>query len=626
MRRILLLLTLSGALLGQPIPPPSGSGTGISACSTTPPTTGTAGSFCSTPAGLYQCQNGGSACTTAAQWALIGPEVRGLLTVTRTSPTQLAVGAGCSLVTPCKVRVGTTVYTLTDTALVTISDGTGTAYIWIDTSGVINVGHNLTVACARSVCSSATGFPDLDAFPAWTWTATSGIWDATGGTDWTAMYTIDEPILPGDGVLIVSTTGSLTIAADETVLPRKFAVTAAPGAISGNLAGDLAWWHDATHDNLYECSAAADTAAPACSAVVTAGGGSAGWILVNGGGGSMTWPGSPGIAIYSGSGAWGTSLTAPSGTTVGTTDQQTLTNKTLTNPSLGAGSGMTISIPNAGATGTTQYKTAKLTGAPSTAVIGSTSDTSGIVGIVVGGAGTTGSAEVARAGEAARAFDGATTAGHYVQLSSSVNGDCTDAGATYPTSGQVLGFVLSTIGSAGNATVLLRPDIQATTGGGGGSITVNGSGSGTNLSNTTPAAGTGYTNVTFQISGANMSAEIQRQLTATFLLCAGGCYAGETTNWKWSAPFALTFTGCVIDAATYPTGAAVTVDLLKGGTTTIFSSTVPTLAGGSSVYSTDTGMAANAAFTQGQYLIASVLTAGSTVAGQFVNLVCTATY
>jgi hypothetical protein len=167
----------------------------------------------------------------------------------------------------------------------------------------------------------------------------------------------------------------------------------------------------------------------------------------------------------------------------------------------------------------------------------------------------------------------------------------------------------------------------ANAGGGGTSVNVNGSSiSSPNFNSTTPAAGTGYTNVAFQVSGSNVSADIQRELTATFLVCAGGCYVGETTNWKWTAPFALTFTGCVIDAVTYPTGAAVTVDLLKGGTTTIFSSAVPTLAASSSAFSTDTGMAANAAFTQGQYLIASVLTAGSTIAGQFVNVVCTATY
>lgn len=51
------------------------SGSGISACSTTPPTAGAANSFCSTSTGLYQCQNGVSACTTAIQFALIGPGI-----------------------------------------------------------------------------------------------------------------------------------------------------------------------------------------------------------------------------------------------------------------------------------------------------------------------------------------------------------------------------------------------------------------------------------------------------------------------------------------------------------------------------------------------------------------------
>ncbi|MDR3723304.1 MAG: hypothetical protein P4K83_02290 [Terracidiphilus sp.] len=47
------------------------------------------------------------------------------------------------------------------------------------------------------------------------------------------------------------------------------------------------------------------------------------------GGGSMSWPSSAGIPVYGGSNAWGTSLTAPSGAIVGTSDTQTLTNKTI---------------------------------------------------------------------------------------------------------------------------------------------------------------------------------------------------------------------------------------------------------------------------------------------------------
>lgn len=113
-----------------------------------------------------------------------------------------------------------------------------------------------------------------------------------------------------------------------------------------------------------------------------------------------------------------------------------------------------VSIPNASGTGTTLNSLAKLTGAPSTAVLTATTDTTGAVGVVVSGAGTTGNALIARAGQATCNFDGATTAGDYVINSATVAGDCLDTGsAVFPSSGQVIGRVLSSIGSAGTAAI-----------------------------------------------------------------------------------------------------------------------------------------------------------------------------
>src|SRR5579872_1382544 len=106
--------------------------------------------------------------------------------------------------------------------------------------------------------------------------------------------------------------------------------------------------------------------------------------------------------------------------------------------------GTIATIPN-NSSGTTIYKLVSLTSAPSTVITTTAGATSGVVGIVIAGAGTAGNATVQQtASSVSCVFDGATTAGHYVQISATINGDCTDAGATLPSSGQLLGTVLST--------------------------------------------------------------------------------------------------------------------------------------------------------------------------------------
>ncbi len=119
------------------------------------------------------------------------------------------------------------------------------------------------------------------------------------------------------------------------------------------------------------------------------------------------------------------------------------------------GGALVTEMANAGTTGTTLNALAKLTGAPSTAVMAATSDTGGVLGVVNANAGTTcaagtsGKACIVTKGPGTCNFDGAVTAGDYVQISATTAGDCHDAGATYPTSGQVLGRVLVSNGSAG---------------------------------------------------------------------------------------------------------------------------------------------------------------------------------
>ncbi|HWB82787.1 MAG TPA: hypothetical protein VG675_01520 [Bryobacteraceae bacterium] len=166
----------------------------------------------------------------------------GDLNVARTSATTLTVGANCSVATPCNVRVGGVVYSIINPATVTLSAGTGTAYLYVSVSGVLTAGHNLTLTCSAGCAaqSGITGFP-LNSVPLYTWTATSGTWDATGGADSRAFLSA-KALTAGTGIIAVDAGPQTTIAVDSATVPTYLTAAATldfPSIATGACAADL---------------------------------------------------------------------------------------------------------------------------------------------------------------------------------------------------------------------------------------------------------------------------------------------------------------------------------------------------------------------------------------------------
>jgi fibronectin-binding autotransporter adhesin len=111
-----------------------------------------------------------------------------------------------------------------------------------------------------------------------------------------------------------------------------------------------------------------------------------------------------------------------------------------------------LHVQNCTTTGTTQNKLVSLIsggagggGALFCATTTPAASTSGVIGLCVSGCGNSGTATIQQVGQATCVVDGSIAAQfNYLKVSSSVAGDCSDAGSTYPTSGQVIGFATGT--------------------------------------------------------------------------------------------------------------------------------------------------------------------------------------
>lgn len=116
----------------------------------------------------------------------------------RTSGTVLTVLPNAAAGTPYGFVIGTT-YNFTTPATATISAGTGDAYEYVDSGGVLSVGHNgLTVSCSGcTAVASITDFPEGSVHIG-KWHATSGTWDTSGGTNYIGVASTTR--ITGSGV------------------------------------------------------------------------------------------------------------------------------------------------------------------------------------------------------------------------------------------------------------------------------------------------------------------------------------------------------------------------------------------------------------------------------------------
>jgi hypothetical protein len=144
----------------------------------------------------------------------------GDLAAVRTSSTVLSIGVGCAAASPCNVRFGYQVYSIANSATATVGgSGIGTAYVYLNNSGTLMVGNNLTVTCSAGCTQQAgiTSFPP-NVLPLYTWTATNGTWDITGGRDQRAFLSA-KTLAAGQGIVVTEAPGQSTLAVDNGVIP-----------------------------------------------------------------------------------------------------------------------------------------------------------------------------------------------------------------------------------------------------------------------------------------------------------------------------------------------------------------------------------------------------------------------
>ena len=187
-------------------------------CGTTAPTTlgGTAGvdAYINTSNGnFYICTVTGTPCGSGGSgWILqTGGSVVNACAVTQPTATTLSIAAGASASSPCQWRYGTQTWSVVAPVIITWSAGTGTIYVYGDSSGGLDVAiGTMTISCATGcTTNTGTGFPVtlVQPTPIWIWTVNSSGFISGGGTQ---QYSIGTSVYSVTGAIVSSVTTTAT--------------------------------------------------------------------------------------------------------------------------------------------------------------------------------------------------------------------------------------------------------------------------------------------------------------------------------------------------------------------------------------------------------------------------------
>lgn len=165
------------------------------------------------------------------------------LAVSYQTPTTLIIGSTCSVTLPCNARIGSTVFSFSSSATVTVQGGSGSIYFYVANNGLVMVASTaVTVACT-SGCTALNGlggFPP-NSIPLGNWTVSNSVIDITGGHDNRAFLST-KSLSSGLGMVVLDSGTQTTLSVNAALIPTYLAAAgslAFPVIGSGTCSSEL---------------------------------------------------------------------------------------------------------------------------------------------------------------------------------------------------------------------------------------------------------------------------------------------------------------------------------------------------------------------------------------------------